>query len=196
MWILRKVGLGLALLAGLVAAQPSPAGLVAPQDVPGSQDIPGRKTPSVSMAPAPVMAVTRGKSNPLHLRFRVASGFHVNSNQPKSEFLIPTALKLSAPTDIVIGRVSYPAGTEMSFAFAPEDKLSVYSGEFPVVVEVRPLAEVIPARYMIRGELKYQACDNAACYPPRKLPVQFEIKVVKAPPPRRKNPGQSPHVHL
>ena len=28
----------------------------------------------------------------------------------------------------------------MSFAFAPEDKLSVYSGEFPVVVEVRPLA--------------------------------------------------------
>ena len=196
MWILRKVGLGLALLAGLVAAQPSPAGLVAPQDVPGSQDIPGRKTPSVSMAPAPVMAVTRGKSNPLHLRFRVASGFHVNSNKPKSEFLIPTALKLSAPTDIVIGRVSYPAGTEMSFAFAPEDKLSVYSGEFPVVVEVRPLAEVIPARYMIRGELKYQACDNAACYPPRKLPVQFEIKVVKAPPPRRKNPGQSPHVHL
>ena len=196
MWILRKVGLGLALLAGLVAAQPSPAGLVAPQDVPGSQDIPGRKTPSVSMAPAPVMAGTRGKSNPLHLRFRVASGFHVNSNKPKSEFLIPTALKLSAPTDIVIGRVSYPAGTEMSFAFAPEDKLSVYSGEFPVVVEVRPLAEVIPARYMIRGELKYQACDNAACYPPRKLPVQFEIKVVKAPPPRRKNPGQSPHVHL
>ena len=196
MWILRKVGLGLALLAGLAAAQPSPAGLVAPQDVPGSQDIPGRKTPSVSMAPAPVMAVTRGKSNPLRLRFRVASGFHVNSNKPKSEFLIPTALKLSAPTDIVIGRVSYPAGTEMSFAFAPEDKLSVYSGEFPVVVEVRPLAEVIPARYMIRGELKYQACDNAACYPPRKLPVQFEIKVVKAPPPRRKNPGQSPHVHL
>jgi hypothetical protein len=196
MWILRKVGLGLALLAGLAAAQPSPAGLVAPPEVPGSPDIPGRKTPSVSMAPAPVMAVTRGKSNPLHLRFRVASGFHVNSNKPKSEFLIPTVLKLSAPTDIVIGRVTYPAGTEMSFAFAPEDKLSVYSGEFPVVVEVRPLAEVIPARYMIRGELKYQACDNAACYPPRKLPVQFEIKVVKAPPPRRKNPGQSPHVHL
>jgi hypothetical protein len=120
----------------------------------------------------------------------------VNSNLPKSEFLIPTVLKLSAPTDIVIGRVTYPAGSEMSFAFAPEDKLSVYSGEFPVVVEVRPLAEVIPAKYMIRGELKYQACDNAACYPPKKLPVQFEVKVIKGPPPRRRNPGQSPHIHL
>ena len=98
------------------------------------------------MSPAPVVTVTRGKSNPVNLRFHVGSGFHVNSNQPKSEFLIPTALKLSAPTDIVIGRVNYPAGTEMSFAFAPDDKLSVYTGEFPVVVEVRPLAEVIPAQ--------------------------------------------------
>ena len=141
-----------------------------------------------------MVAVTRGRSNPVNLRFRVGSGFHVNSNHPKSEFLIPTALKLSAPTDIVIGRVSYPAGAEMSFAFAPDDKLSVYTGEFPVVVEVRPLAEVVPAKYMIRGELKYQACDNAACYPPKKLPVQFEIQVVKAPPPHRKNPGQSPHI--
>ena len=128
----------------------------------------------------------------MNLRFRVGSGFHVNSNQPKSEFLIPTVLKLSAPTDIVIGRVTYPAGTEMSFTFAPDDKLSVYSGEFPVVVEVRPLAEVIPAKYMIRGELRYQACDKAACYPPKKLPVQFEIQVIKGPPPHRKNPGKVP----
>ncbi len=190
MFKLRKVGPGLALLAALAMGQESPVALSA------NSDIPGRKSPSVSMAPASVTPVARGRSNPVNLRFRVGAGFHVNSNQPKSEFLIPTVLKLSAPTDIVIGRVTYPAGTDMSFAFAPEDKLSVYTGEFPVVVEVRPLADVIPAKYMIRGELKYQACDRAACYPPKKLQVQFEVKVVKAPRPRRKNPGQSPHVHL
>jgi Thiol:disulfide interchange protein DsbD, N-terminal len=142
-----------------------------------------------------MVAVTRGKPNTVNLRFHVGAGFHVNSNRPKSEFLIPTALKLNAPTDIVIGRVGYPAGQEMSFAFAPEDKLSVYTGEFPVTVEIHPLAGVLPARYMIHGELRYQACDNAACYPPKKLPVQFEVKVIKAPPPHRKNPGQSPHIH-
>jgi hypothetical protein len=193
MLALRKLALGFALLAALAAGQENSAPSV---DQSTNQDIPGRKAPSVSMTPVSVTNVTRGRSNPVNLRFRVSSGFHVNSNQPKSEFLIPTALKLSTPTDIIIGKVTYPAGSEMSFAFAPEDKVSVYTGEFPVVVEVRPLAEVIPAKYMIRGELKYQACDNAACYPPKKLPVQFEIKVVKAPPPPRKNPGQSPHVHL
>jgi hypothetical protein len=184
---LRKLVPGLVLLAALAAAQEGPS---------GSDDLPGRKAPSITMAPVSVATVTRGKPNPVNLRFRIGSGFHVNSNQPKSEFLIPTVLKLSAPTDIVIGRVTYPAGTEMSFTFAPDDKLSVYSGEFPVVVEVRPLAEVIPAKYMIRGELRYQACDQAACYPPKKLPVQFEIQVIKGPPPHRPNPGQSPHVHL
>jgi Disulphide bond corrector protein DsbC len=194
MLALRQFAPGLIMLAALAAGQENPAAPSAEQSA--IQDIPGRRVPSVSMAPVAVVPVTRGRSNPVNLHFRVSSGFHVNSNQPKSEFLIPTALKLSTPTDIIIGKVTYPAGSEMSFAFAPEDKVSVYTGEFPVVIEVRPLAEVIPAKYMIRGELKYQACDNAACYPPKKLPVQFEIKVVKPPPPPRKNPGQSPHVHL
>ncbi len=132
-----------------------------------SQDIPGRKSP----------------------------GFHVNSNKPNSEFLIPTALKINAPTDIVIGKITYPPGQEASFPFAPDEKLSVYSTEFSVGVIVRPLAGVVPGKYMLHGELKYQACDNAACYPPKKLPVEFEVKVVKGPPPHRRNPAQSPHVH-
>ena len=183
--LLRKIAPALAVVAALAAAQEAPL----------SQS-PGRKIPSVSMAPAPLVTVTRGKPNTVNLRFHVGAGFHVNSNKPKSEFLIPTALRFNPPTDIVIGRVSYPSGEEMSFAFAPEDKLSVYSGEFPVAVDVRPLASVVPGKYMIRGELRYQACDNAACYPPKKLPVIFEVKVVKGPPPPpRKNPGQSPHVH-
>jgi hypothetical protein len=192
---LRKLAYGVVLLAALASAtQETPGNL--PPDLPtDGQSIPGRKAPSVTMSPAPLVTVTRGKANPVRLRFHVGAGFHVNSNHPKSEFLIPTALKLNPPTDIVIGGVSYPAGEEMSFAFAPDDKLSVYAGEFPVSVEVRPLAGVLPARYMIRGELRYQACDNAACYPPKKLQVQFEINVVKGPPPHRRNPGQSPHIH-
>ncbi len=170
------------------------AALIA-QDGPGTLDSPGRKAPSVTMLPPPVATVTRGKPNSVSLRFRVSPGFHVNSNQPRSEFLIPTTLKLTAPTDIVLGRETYPPAQEMSFAFSPGEKLSVFTGEFPVTVQVRPLASVVPGRYMVRGELKYQACDNAACYPPRKLPVEFEVKVVKGPPPRRRNPRQSPHVH-
>lgn len=176
---LLKTILGITFLAALLPAQ----------------EPPGKKAPSVTMSPAPVANVTRGKPNTVELRFHVTPGFHVNSNKPSAEYLIPTVLKIDAPTDIVLGRITYPEGQEMSFAFAPDEKLSVYSREFDLQLVVRPLASVLPGKYAFRGELKYQACDNAACYPPKKLPVQFEVKVVKAPPPARKNPAQSPHIH-
>jgi hypothetical protein len=158
-------------------------------------DIPGKKAPTITMVAAPLTVVTRGKGGSVDLQFRIGSGFHVNSNTPTQEYLIPTGLKLNAPTDIVIGRVTYPAGEEMAFAFAPDEKLSVYSGAFTIGVIVRPLASVLPGKYEFRGKLKYQACDKAACYPPKELPVEFEVKVVKGPPPHVKNPAQSPHVH-
>lgn len=154
-----------------------------------------RKIPSVTMSPAPVATVTRGKSNPVPLEFHVESGFHINSNKPTEEYLIPTTLKVDALTDIVLGKTTYPPGQEMSFAFAPNEKLSVYTGGFTLTVSVRPLTSVLPGKYGFRGTLRYQACDNAACYPPKNLPVQFEVKVVKAPPPHKKNPAQSPHAH-
>jgi hypothetical protein len=158
-------------------------------------DIPGKRIPSVTLAAPEVVSITRGKPGTVTLHFRVERGFHVNSNKPKSEFLIPTALKIDPPTDIIIGKVSYPEGEDKSFPFSPDEKLNVYTGDFSVDVVVRPLASVVTGKYALHGQLKYQACDNAACYPPKKVPVDFQVKVIKGPPPVRHNPRQSPHIH-
>jgi hypothetical protein len=159
------------------------------------QDGYGPKGPAVSMAPAPLVSTMQGKAATVPLSFRVARGYHINSNRPKSEFLIPTTLKIDATTDIVIGKTTYPEGQDMSFAFAPDEKLNVYTGDFQVDVLVRPLHSVQVGKYIIRGILKYQACDNAACYPPKQLPVSFNVRIAKARPAPRKNPAQSPHAH-
>jgi hypothetical protein len=156
---------------------------------------PGKKAPSVTLAPLEPISVTRGSGGLVSLHFRVTSGFHINSNTPKSEFLIPTALKMDAPTDIALTRLSYPAGKDMTFPFAPDEPLNVYSGDFTVTMTVRPLHTVQPGKYAIHGDLKYQACDNAACYPPKHLPVDFEVKVLKNAVVGGRNPAQSPHAH-
>jgi hypothetical protein len=156
---------------------------------------PGKKAPSVTLAPIAPVDVTRGQAGEVSLAFRVASGFHINSNTPKSEFLIPTSLRVDAPTDIAITKLTYPAGKDMSFPFAPDEPLNVYSGDFTVTLKVRPLHTVMPGKYAIHGELKYQACDNAACYPPKKLPVDFQVKVLKGTSVAGRNPAQSPHAH-
>lgn len=160
-----------------------------------AQDELGVKAPAVTLVPPQVVTVMQGKVGTVPLTFHIPSGFHINSNTPKSEFLIPTTLKVDAVTDIVIGKVTYPAGQDMSFAFAPDEKLNVYAGNFKVDVSVRPLRSVQSGKYAVRGTLKYQACDNAACYPPKQLPIMFDVKIAKAPPAARRNPAQSPHAH-
>ncbi len=161
----------------------------------GAQDDLGPQGPAVTMAPAPVVTAVQGKPATISLSFRVAKGYHINSNLPKAEFLIPTVLKVEATTDIIIGKTTYPAGQDMSFAFAPDEKLNVYTGDFKVDVLVRPLHTVQPGKYVVRGTLKYQACDNQACYPPKQLPISFDVKIAKAKPAPTKNPAQSPHAH-
>ena len=161
-----------------------------------AQEVSGPKGPSVTVAPIPVVTAVQGKSATVPISFHVAGGYHINSNRPKSEYLIPTVLKIDAATDIAITKITYPEGKDLSFAFAPDEKLNVYAGDFDVRVRIRPLRDVQSGKYAVRGTLKYQACDNAACYPPRQLPILFDVKIAKAPKvSTRKNPAQSPHAH-
>jgi len=161
-----------------------------------AQDSPGNRRPSVIMQPTEIISISRGHSGTVELMFRVPSGFHINSNLPHQEYLKKTELKLDAPTDILVRKVRYPDGEDRSFPFAPDEKINVYSGDFTITVEVRPLKTVLPTKYAVHGYLNYQACDNAACYPPRKLPVTFEVRVTKsASENKHRNTPQSPHVH-
>jgi Thiol:disulfide interchange protein DsbD, N-terminal len=162
--------------------------------IPGAAQVPG-KAPTLAMAAVPLTTAQRATATMVNLNFRVPAGYHINSNTPKSEFLIPTALKMDLPTDIILGKIEYPAGEDTSFPFSPDEKLSVYSGDFTIAVAVHPLHSVVPGKYVMHGVLRYQACDNAACYPPKTLPVSFEVKVVKEPPAHHANPAQSPHIH-
>lgn len=160
-----------------------------------SQNLERSRNSVIYITPA-IATVERGHPNTVELQFRVARGFHINSNQPKQEYLKKTELRLDPPTDIIVGKITYPDGVDRSFPFAPDEKLNVYAGDFAIDVIVRPLKSVLPQKYAFHGFLKYQACDNAACYPPKQLPVSFEVKVIKDQSrPARPNPPQSPHAH-
>jgi Thiol:disulfide interchange protein DsbD, N-terminal len=139
------------------------------------------KAPSVTAAPMARVSVQRGKAATFELDLRVAPGYHINSNQPHDEYLIPTTLKLDPPSDIAIQGITYPQGHDRSFDFAPEQKINVYSNDVVITGKVRAMRSAAYGTYRVHGELKYQACDNAACYPPKTLPVSFDIRIVRTP---------------
>jgi hypothetical protein len=135
--------------------------------------------PPVIMAPIGKVQVRAGASKTINLDFRIGSEFHINSHTPKSPLLIPTVLKLTTPEQVTVADVKYPAGQDMSFPFSPDEKLSVYSGDFSINAVLKTPANITAGTYPVNGELRFQACDHSACYPPRSIPVQFQLTVVK-----------------
>jgi hypothetical protein len=138
---------------------------------------PGSAQPTVEMAAVTGAHVRPGSTTKVELDFRVGSNFHINSNKPNSPLLIPTSLTLTAPAGLQIAALHYPPGEDQSFPFAPNEKLSVYTGDFAIDASVKALPSVAPGSYNVTGELRYQACDKSACYPPKKMPVQFKVTV-------------------
>jgi hypothetical protein len=172
-------------------------GITAQGDSLESDSLVVAKQPKVTAAPIRPVSAMFGKLAKVEFLFRVEPGFHVNSNQPRDELLQPTTLKLSPPTDIVVGRVSYPLGKDMTFAFMPGQTLSVYTGDFSITAVVTPTRSVTPGTYRVHGALKYQACDNRQCFAPKEVPVDFDVKVTRgiAKSSHSRRTGQSPHVH-
>lgn len=154
--------LGAVMLLGCVGAMAQEIG---PLDAPAA-----KATQYVEYA-AEGQTVRAGKLDVVELHFRVVEGFHVNSHTPKSELLIPTRVELQPAVAVKMGTVEYPAGKEYSFSFDPKEKLDVYSGGFTVKVPVVAQA----GAHEMDGTLRYQACDRAACYPPKVLPVRVLI---------------------
>jgi hypothetical protein len=154
------------VLAGLLVALPGESVLPAQQI--GNLDAPAAKPKSYVVYAAEQQNVTAGKRSVLDLHFRVVDGFHVNSHTPKSELLIPTQIAFQPAAGVKAEAVEYPAGTSYSFSFDPTEKLDVYTGAFTMKLPV--VAEA--GTHTVDGTLRYQACDHAACYPPKSLPVQ------------------------
>jgi hypothetical protein len=111
------------------------------------------------------------KSTPVDLHFRVADGLHINSHNPHEKSFIPTSLAVAETSALKISAVDFPAGTDYAFAFAPSEKLSVYSGEFTLKAHLTAPA----GNYMLQGLLRYQACDSRSCYPPKTIPVAVDV---------------------
>ena len=128
---------------------------------------PGKGNGHVSFT-ADAQSIAANHPATVALHFRVDPGFHINSHTPKSEMLIPTKILVEDISGAVVSDVSFPAGTAYSFAFEPKTKLEVYSGDMTLTAHV----QARPGTYTLRAALHYQACDQAACYPPKTLPVE------------------------
>jgi Disulphide bond corrector protein DsbC len=132
-------------------------------------------SPALNIAPSAPVAIKRGGEADLRLKAEVRPGFHVNSNTPADEFLIP--LKLTWPKQAIeAGAVTFPKPQLEKYAFS-EKPVSVFSGNFEIVTRFKAPADAQPGAVPITGKLRFQACNEKECLAPRTIDVRVTLNV-------------------
>jgi hypothetical protein len=132
---------------------------------------PNSTPPAVAYLYPERVAVPAGKPATVALHFRIASGLHINSHTPSEDELIPSTLSIPEGSGVRLEDAVYPPGTEYFLPIDPSTKLSVYGGEF--VIQARIVATA--GDHLVQAQLRYQACDNHACMPPRTMIAAINV---------------------
>jgi len=130
-------------------------------------------------------SVTAAQGEQISIQAVVAvdPSWHINSNKPHDETLIPTVVSTKGKS-VTLVKVDYPPAKDIKLDFS-EQMLAVYEGEvtFGVTLQVSDNAPV--GKEIVEIVLEYQACNDQSCMPPvttiAKLTVQItESKEKKA----------------
>ena len=134
--------------------------------------------PTLKVDPLPTVKAAKGTVATITVKASLPAGYHANSNKPTYSYLIPLTLKWTGGP-LQAESTVYPEAKTEHYAFQlPADKpLSVVTGEFSIVTKFKVPADAASGPAAQTGTLRYQACDNKACYPPKNVPVNVTVSV-------------------
>ena len=119
--------------------------------------------------------IKRGGAAKATVVMEIPGGLHVNSNRPGSEFAIPTVIKASA-SGAKVGGIIYPRGKNKKLTFS-EDTLNVYENRAIFTFNVTVPAKFQGDTVKIPVTVRFQACTDEVCYPPKNKEFTLTAKV-------------------
>ncbi len=100
-------------------------------------------------------------------------GFHVNSDKPKDEYLIPFKLTWTGGP-LEVKSISYPKPEEIKVG---GQDLAVFTGSFVIRTEFMVPANAPPGSLTMAGKLRYQACNSDMCFRPASLDIKLPVSI-------------------
>ncbi len=117
---------------------------------------------------------TPGKSVRGTVVLSLPGGLHANSRYPGNEYAVPTTVTASA-RGARVGAVSYPRGHNRKFEFS-ENTINVYEGRTAFNFNISVPANYKGSTLKVNVTVKYQACTNEACYPPKSKQITLTAR--------------------
>jgi len=103
--------------------------------------------------------------------------WHINSNKPKEDFLIPTELNIKSDFNSVVEKIVYPKSKEIKLDFS-DIPVSVFEGNTAIAAIVKIPGNADLGNKQIIVELSYQGCNNATCMAPSSVSDTLNIEIV------------------
>lgn len=126
--------------------------------------------------PEPV-AAKAGTTVEVKLPLQLREGYHVNTNMPPDPYLIPLRLSWDSPA-ITVTEVVYPKPVPHKVEFFPTP-LPVFSGRFELVTRFKVASSTPPGLVNVPGKLRYQACNDRMCLPPKTVDLTLPVSVTR-----------------
>ena len=127
------------------------------------------------MTPPEKLIVRRGQAIPAEVLIQLRSGYHVNSNTPADPYLIPLKLTLTSKA-VEVTDIEYPKPLMQKFSFS-EKPVSVFEGDFKARAKLKILPNAPVGMNALDGKLRYQACNDRMCLPPRTLDLKIPVDI-------------------
>ena len=124
-------------------------------------------------------AIQPGQTVTLVLRVELPENMHVQSDEPRDPFVIPTLLTFTLPAGVTLEEITYPESTDFLLD-GWEEPLAVFEHEFTIEVRLALDADLSPGELLLSGSLLYQACDDKVCFAPATAAVEWRISVEPA----------------
>ena len=131
----------------------------------------------LTVVPHDRVTAKAGSNAEVKLQVQLRPGYHANSNTPSDEYLIPMRLTWN-PGPLETAEVVYPKGQMEKYSFS-ETPLSVYTGDFQILTRFKIAASAAPGPATVAGKLRYQACNDRMCLPPKTVDVSLPVDIVK-----------------
>lgn len=135
------------------------------------------KGPAVSVRVLPPeQALVPGKTVVLTVELDIPRPYHINSDKPLQDYLIPTVVTMEPTADVSFGNILFPAAPVKKLPVLDEP-MAVFEGNVRVAVQVTPAADFRGREVTVRGRVRYQACDDFTCFRPVDQPFSRTIAV-------------------
>lgn len=120
--------------------------------------------------------VNAGGQFKIAVKLKIKESWHINSNQPKEDYLIPSQVNIQIPEGFRLEKTNYPLAEEIKLGFS-DTPLSAWQGEVLIGSLLSVDKSISEGSYKLIINFDYQACNDMTCLPPSSVTDTLIIQV-------------------